>query len=417
MSSMVGIADAIMVSSVGETAVSAISLIDNINILVFYIFSAIATGGAVVCGQYLGKKEKDRACDAANNLMLFAVMLGILIMIGIYFARNFIISSVFGSIEEEIKIYCHRYLCIVVMGIPFIAMYNCGAALFRTMGDSKTSMLVAMMMNCMNIVGNAILIYVFHMGIDGVAIPTLVSQITAAAVMLILIRRQNQTVHLTKPFCWKPKFYFIRKILYIGIPNGIEQSLFQIGKITVLSLITTFGTAATTANAVGNTIANFQMLPGVAVGYAAITVISRCVGAGDYNQVRYYTRKLVGISYLSNIVVNLLLFAGLPIILRSYNLSEVTSDIARQIIVYHGICCMIIWPMGFTLPNTLRASNDVRYCMTVSIVSMWIFRVSMSYILADNLFTVWVLMTIDWLVRSLFWVIRYRGSRWQVHKI
>ncbi|WP_235843931.1 MATE family efflux transporter [Massilioclostridium coli] len=414
----VGMADSVMIASVGEAAVSGVSLVDTVNILLINVFAAMATGGAVVAGQYLGQKRQKEACKAADQLVLFITFFSIIIMVLMYLCKNWILHGVFGKIDSDVMGYANTYLVIVSLSIPFIALYNGGAALFRTMGNSNISMIITLIMNIINVIGNAILIYRFQMGVAGAAIPTLFSRIVAAILIIVLLRKQNLLVHLTKPFQFKLNFHFIKKILRIGIPNGLENSMFQLGKILVLSLVAGFGTASIAANAVSNTIANFQILPGMAIGLATITVVSRCVGAGDYEQVRFYTRKLLRITYLSMILINIIIDLGLPLILWIYNLTPETGMITKQLILYHSICCVTIWPFSFTLPNTLRASNDVRFCMVTSIVSMWVWRIAFSFVLAQFLhlgvFGVWVAMTIDWLFRAICFAIRYRGSRWQL---
>lgn len=414
----VGMADSVMIASVGEAAVSGVSLVDTVNILLINVFAAMATGGAVVAGQYLGQKRQKEACKAADQLVLFITFFSIIIMVLMYLCKNWILHGVFGKIDSDVMGYANTYLVIVSLSIPFIALYNGGAALFRTMGNSNISMIITLIMNIINVIGNAILIYGFQMGVAGASIPTLFSRIVAAILIIVLLRKQNLLVHLTKPFQFKLNFHFIKKILRIGIPNGLENSMFQLGKILVLSLVAGFGTASIAANAVSNTIANFQILPGMAIGLATITVVSRCVGAGDYEQVRFYTRKLLLITYLSMILINIIIDLGLPLILWIYNLTPETGMITKQLILYHSICCVTIWPFSFTLPNTLRASNDVRFCMVTSIVSMWVWRIAFSFVLAQFLhlgvFGVWVAMTIDWLFRAICFVIRYRGSRWQL---
>lgn len=213
----------------------------------------------------------------------------------------------------------------------------------------------------------------------------------------------------------------LKKILYIGIPNGLENSMFQLGKILVLSIVAGFGTSSIAANAVSNNIAMFAILPGMSVGFALLTVISQCVGAGDYQQAKYYTRKLMKITYLALIAINILLMLILPLIIRIYGLSHEASTYAYKILIYHSICVVTIWPLSFTLPNTLRASNDVKYTMVLAIISMWVFRIGFSYILGVNLkmgvFGVWVAMTIDWLFRSIAFVWRYLRGKWQLQKI
>ena len=412
----VGMMDTVMIASVGESAVSAVSLVDSIMILIIQIFAAIATGGAVVAGQFLGAKDEDRACQSANQLILFISVLSVAVMGLVYLLRGFILHQVFGKITAEVMAHSSTYLDIVSLSIPFIALYNGGAALFRTMGNSRVSMYTSLLMNGINITGNAIMIYGLHMGVAGAAIPTLVSRIVAAVVMIVLLLNPKQLVHLKRPFSLKFDATLIKRILYIGVPNGLENSMFQLGKILLLSLVSGFGTAAIAANAVSNTLATFMTLPGMAIGFAIITVVSRCIGAGDYKQARYYTRKLIKITYLALLLTNALIILGLPAVLSLYHLSDITASMTTQIIFSYAAAAIVIWAPAFSLPNTLRAANDVKFSMVVSILSMWIFRIGFSFLLAKNMglgvFGVWISMYIDWLVRSILFVLRYKGVSW-----
>lgn len=416
---LVGMSDSIMVATVGEHAVSGVSLVDNIFILLIYLFAALATGGAVVMGQYLGQNKHEKANRAVNQLILFTALFAICIMIGLYLARNLILHRVFGAIEANVMEASKTYLLIVSASIPFIALYNAGAAVFRTMGNSKVPMYLSMMMNAINVGGNAILIFGFGMGVAGAATSTLVSRVISAVAIILLLCSPEHLLHLERPFSFKLDFGMLKKIAYIGIPNGLENGMFQLGKIMVLSMITGFGTAAIAANAVSNIIATFQVLPGMSVGMAVITVCSRCVGAGDYEAARYYTRKILKLVHILIIVFSVTTLVALPGIMHLYNLSDDAMTFTKQIIWYHGICCMLIWPEAFTLPNTLRAASDVKFCMILSIISMWVFRIAFSYIIAVRMgmgvLGVWIAMIIDWAVRAVLFIIRYRGKRWQ-HK-
>jgi len=416
---LVGMSDSIMVATVGEHAVSGVSLVDNIFVLLIYLFAALATGGAVVMGQYLGQNKHEKANRAVNQLILFTALFAICIMIGLYLARNLILHRVFGAIEANVMEASKTYLLIVSASIPFIALYNAGAAVFRTMGNSKVPMYLSMMMNAINVGGNAILIFGFGMGVAGAATSTLVSRVISAVAIIFLLCSPEHLLHLERPFSFKLDFGMLKKIAYIGIPNGLENGMFQLGKIMVLSMITGFGTAAIAANAVSNIIATFQVLPGMSVGMAVITVCSRCVGAGDYEAARYYTRKILKLVHILIIVFSVTTLVALPGIMHLYNLSDDAMTFTKQIIWYHGICCMLIWPEAFTLPNTLRAASDVKFCMILSIISMWVFRIAFSYIIGVRMgmgvLGVWIAMTIDWAVRAVLFIIRYRGKRWQ-HK-
>ena len=413
----VGLSDSIMVARVGEAAVSGVSLVDTVMLLIINIFTALATGGAVIAGQYLGRKDPKIGCEATAQLFNFTFLFSIFIMILGYLGQNIILYHVFGKIEPEVMKDSRTYLLIVLSSIPMIAMYNAGAAIFRAMGNSNIAMKTSLLMNSINVFGNALLIFGFHRGVEGVAIPTVVSRGVACVVILILLNNQEHELHILHPYPFKIKWNVLKKILYIGIPNGLENSMFQLGKIAVLSLVSGLGTASLAANAVGNNIANFAILPGMSFGFALLTVCAQCVGAGDFEQVKYYTKHMMRVEYLCLIASNLIVILALPFILSVYNLSDEAARYANDIILYHAACVVTIWPLSFTLPNTLRAAADVKITMVLSIISMWVFRFGFSYLLAIEfhmgIFGVWVAMTIDWLVRGIFFVCRYKSGRWQ----
>lgn len=413
----VGLSDSIMVARVGEAAVSGVSLVDTVMLLIINIFTALATGGAVIAGQYLGRKDPKTGCEATAQLFNFTFLFSIFIMILGYLGQNVILYHVFGKIEPEVMKDSRTYLLIVLSSIPMIAMYNAGAAIFRTMGNSNIAMKTSLLMNSINVFGNALLIFGFHRGVEGVAIPTVVSRGVACVVILILLNNQEHELHILHPYPFKIKWNVLKKILYIGIPNGLENSMFQLGKIAVLSLVSGLGTASLAANAVGNNIANFAILPGMSFGFALLTVCAQCVGAGDFEQVKYYTKHMMRVEYLCLIASNLIVILALPFILSVYNLSDEAARYANDIILYHAACVVTIWPLSFTLPNTLRAAADVKITMVLSIISMWVFRFGFSYLLTMvfhmGIFGVWVAMTIDWLVRGIFFVCRYKSGRWQ----
>ncbi len=413
---LVGMADTVMVSQTGEAAISAVSLVDTVNVLLINIFAALATGGAVVAGQFLGQKNRKEACSVANQLLIFAVISSTVVMVLTIGFHNILLHGVFGKISSDVMSAAKVYLLITALSIPFIAIYNAGAALFRAMGNSQITMVVTFIMNAINVVGNAVLIFGFHMGVAGVAIPTTVSRVIAAIIIVAMLFNDKRDITLKGFFKFKLNGEMVKKILYIGVPNGLENSMFQLGKIVVLSLVATFGTSAIAANAVGNAIALFQIIPGFAIGMAMVSVTAQCVGAQDYEQVRYYNKKLTKITYAAMIFVNIIVVAILPLLIKLYNLGAEAAGITQWIIIFHAVCACLIWPLSFSLPNTLRAANDVKFCLVVSVVSMWAVRIAPSYILAGKLGLgvkgIWIAMVLDWCVRAVFFVIHYKRQKW-----
>ena len=413
----VGLADGMMVARVGEAAVSGVSLVDSISILLIGLFGALATGGAVVSAQYLGHKEKHKACIAGEQLIASTLMLSLGIMALALIGNSGILRLIYGNVESDVMANAVTYLFYSALSYPFIAVYNACAALFRSMGNSRTSMVISVIMNLINIVGNAVLIFVFDMGVAGAAIATLISRAFAAITMFLLLRNKKRAIHIESIRDFRPDMHMIRRILKIGVPNGMENSVFQFGKILVQGIIAGLGTSAITANAIASTMAGLGVLPASAVGLALITVVGQCVGAGDYKAVKTYTYKLLKIAYLFMGLINVLIIILIPLILRLYDVSEETTGIATQLILYYCIMAALIWPVSFALPNALRAASDVRFTMWISMISMWIWRVGFSYIMVFSFKLgvqgVWIAMTIDWIFRSICFITRFHKEKYR----
>ena len=412
----VGLFDSVMVSQVGEAAISAVSLVDTVNVLLVNAFSALATGGAVIAGQYLGRREAVKAGHSGAQLLLFMGEASLLIMMLFYLAKGFVLGVVFGQVEPDVAAYANTYYIIVEASIPFLAIYSAGAALFRVMGNSKISMWVSLLTNLINVAGNALLIFGLHMGVEGVAIPTLVSRAVGAVVIVALLRRPDLPLRVEK-FTLRHDKYVVKNILRFGVPNGLESSMFQLGKILLLSTVAVLGTASVAANAMGNTVCTFQCVPGNALGLAMVTVVSRCVGAGNYAKARFYTKKLMKATYFFMWAAIVLVLALLPLIMRLYNVSDQAASYARQIIWMHGIAAAVLWPASFTLPQALRAAGDTRFTMVVSTVSMWTLRVGLGVLLGRfwgfGVLGIWMAMFADWALRMAFFLPRFLGHKWE----
>ncbi len=411
----VGMADTMMIASRGEAAMSGVSIVDSIAVLMIGLFSALATGGAVVAAQFIGRKDTKNASMAANQLVLAMGSMALIIMaIALVFNRQ-ILHLIYGTVEADVMAYARTYFYISAVSFPFLSLYNAGAALFRAMGNSKISMKVSLLMNGINICGNAFFLFVMNMSVEGVALATLISRIVAAAVIILLIRRPTNVIHIDPHFRLGFDWKIIKRILNIGVPNGLENSVFQIGKLMVQGITASFGTTAIAANAMANTIAGLEVIPGNALGMAMITIIGQCVGADDERQMRHYTKKLLLIAYAALFVVNIAVLFGLDGLIWIYNLEPATGEIAKQLMVMHSFVTILIWPLSFVLPNALRAANDVKFTMLTSMFSMWTFRILFSYILAKGMnlgvVGVWMAMFIDWGFRSLSFGIRFlRGG-------
>ena len=413
---LVGMADTIMVSKLGDAAVSGVSLVDQICNVIIALLAALATGGAVVASQMIGANRREDACRVSNQLVLVVTGVALLIMVPVLVFKRQMLGLMFNKVEADVMNNALTYLNITAISYPFLAIYNAGTALYRSMNRSKTTMKVSMLVNIINIGGNALFVYGLGSGVEGVAIPTLVSRMTGAVCMMMLLRDPHLQIHLM-PRAWKPKVSMMKHILGIGIPNGLENSLFQLGRLLVVGVITAFGTVQITANAVANVMDSVGVLPGQAMNLAIITVVGQCVGAGDYREARYYIKKLLIWAYIGMVIVNVPLLSALRWVLPIFKVSGSALDLAWTLVMIHDGVAVLLWPLAFVLPNALRAASDVKYTMVVAIVSMALFRILFSYILGLwmgwGAIGVWIAMVLDWICRLTCFVARYHGSKWE----
>ena len=417
----VGMVDIVMISYAGESAMSGVSLVDMINTLMINIFIAVSTGGAVILSQYLGSKNTEQGSKVASQLIMISTIIATAFMIIFIFGNQFILKLFFGSIEFDVMRNAKIYFLISVCSYPFIAIFDSCSAIFRSMGNSKVSMEISVGMNILNGIGNAILIFGFSMGVMGAALSTLFSRIIGTIFIFILLdkRKNLVTISLKEIFKWDKDIIY--RILYIGIPSGIENGIFQLGRVLVVSIISTYGTAQIAANAVANGLDSMGTIAGQSMNLAMLTVIGHCMGAGKKDEAVFYTKKLWKLTYQITLVINIAILLSLPLLLRLFSLSEEVYRYSYILVLIHNGIAIFLWPTAFTMPNALRAAGDVRFCMVVSVFSMVAFRIIFSVILGTwfglGIIGVWIAMVIDWIFRASVFTIRLSQGRWLEYKI
>ena len=418
---LVGMADSIMIASVGEAAVSGVSLVDQIMVLLINAFSALATGGAVVAGQFLGQDRREEACKSATQMVWFITICAIGITVLVYLGKSFILHTVFGKIDQDVMHHADIYLLIVAASIPFMALYNGGAAIFRTMGNSKVTMQISIIMNVINIGGNAIRIYGFHRGTEGVAIPTLVSRMTAAIIIIALLCDEKRTLHIERTWRYRINWEMVKKILSIGVPNGLENSMFQLGKLAIQSTVSTLGTTAIAAQAMTNILENLNGMAAIGVGVGLMTIVGQCMGADRKDEAVYYIKKLSVIAEVAIIVSCLLVFALIRPVTVLGGMEPASAKMCFHMVTWITLVKPIVWTLAFVPAYGLRAAGDVKFSMITSCLVMWLCRFCLCVILIRFLgfgpMGVWIGMFADWTLRAIVFSIRFHGRKWLNHHI
>lgn len=415
---LVGSADTLMVAGLGEASISAVSLVDMFNNCIGSILFALATGGAVVASQYLGANNYTQARECAKQLLIVVLASGLLVFAAVELFMTDLVRLLYGELPMDVHTAVVTYFKITIAAVPFIAVYGGCAALFRAMSRTKATMYISLFSNVINIIGNALLIYLLGMGIAGAAYATLFARLVAMTVILIMISDKTKKIFIDFKSGFHCSLHLVRKILFIGIPGGIENGVFQFGRVLVLGLIASYGTREIAANAVATTVDNLGVLCASVFCLAVVTVIGQAVGAGDEKQIRYYVAKMMKWAYSAHILWNILIFALTPLILLCFSKIDAdTRKMAWYLILIHNGLGILLWPGSFVSPNILRSMNDVRFTMILSIGSMLVVRVGCSYMISgwvhSGVFAVWIAMIFDWIIRLIGFYWRYKSGAWR----
>ena len=352
------------------------SLVNMLNTFFIFLFTALASGGAVVVSQYIGSRDGANSNLAAGQLYTLAFLFSLVCMAATLVWNRPLLGLLFGQVEPDVMEASAIYLRISAYSYPFLALYNAGAALYRCMSKTKVTMQISLVMNAINVAGNAIGIFVLHAGVAGVAWPSTLSRAFAAVAMTALCFSQKNQVRLL----WKDLLTWnssmVRRLLRIAVPNSIENGLFQLAKVALSSITAMFGTVQIAANGVAQSIWSLAALVGSAMGPAFITVVGQCMGASDTEAAGYYMRKLTRLTLFVSIAWNALVLLLTPVMLLFYDLSLEAKNLVFWLVVIHNIFNAVAYPISGPFSNGLRAAGDVKFTMYISLFSTIVVRVA-----------------------------------------
>ena len=421
LASLMGMADTMMVSNVGSHAIAAVSLVDSLNIVMINLFSAMATGGSIICSQYIGRDDLRQANETARQLLLSITAISLVIGAVCLTLRRPLLSLIFGRVEDTVMENAEVYMLVTALSFPFLAMYNAGAALFRASGNSRLPMTVSILSKIINIIGNAILIFGLKMGVLGAAIPTLLGRVFCAVVILYKLRQPHQKIIVHDYRAIRPDFKRIGHILRIGVPTGVENSMFQFGKLAIQSTVSTLGTVAIAAQAMTNILENLNGIAAIGIGIGLMTVVGQCLGAGRKDEAVYYIKKLSLVSEVVIIASCLIIFILTKPITMLAGMEPASARLCFEMITFITIVKPICWVPSFIPPYGLRAAGDVKFSMIVSCCTMWLCRVSLCIYLCRvwgfGPIAVWIGMACDWMLRSIIFTARFHSRKWLNHHV
>ena len=418
---LVGLADTFVVSYAGEAAVSGVSLVNSFNTIFLLLFTAVASGGAVVVSQYIGRKSAEKASESISQLLTVSTLFSVVLSIPILLFGKSILSMLFGSVEPAVMDACMTYLRISVYSYPAIAVYNAGAALYRSIGKTSVTMYVSIISNVINVAGNIIGVFYLHAGVAGVAWPSLIARTFSAVVITILCFTNKSGVRYFNRWIFKWNGLLQKQMLAIAIPNGIESGVFQFVKVALSSLVAMFGTYQIAANGIAQSIWSIASVASVAMGPVFITVIGQCMGADDTAEAEMYFKKLLKLSILISVGWNALVFAATPFVMQAYAVSEETRQLVIQLVLIHNLFNALIFPFADPLGKGMRAAGDVKFTMYISLFTTIGVRLVFSYlfglVLGMGVIGIAYAMCLDWTVRAVIFWVRFKTGKWKSFRV
>ena len=414
---LVGLADTFVISYAGEAAVSGVSLVNSFNTIFIFLFTALASGGAVIVSQYIGGEKMEMAGESASQLLMVSTLFSGVIMAVTLLSGCPLMGLLFGKVERDVMDACMIYLRISACSYPALATYNAGAALFRSIGKTSTTMYIAIFSNVINVAGNVIGVFALHAGVVGVAVPSLIARTFSAVVVTVLCFRKRNGVYYKKRWICHFDAGLLKRILGIAVPNGVEQGIFQFVKVALSSVVALFGTSQIAANGIAQSIWSLAALVCVTMGPVFITVIGQCMGSRDTEQAEYYFRKLLKITLLISVVWNVLVFALTPLVMQFYDVSEETKKLTVMLVLIHNIFNCIAFPFADPLGKGMRAAGDVRFTMVISLATTigirLIFSLLFAIVMDMGVIGIAWAMCLDWCSRAVIFYIRFRKGKWK----
>ena len=420
LNSLMGMADSMMVSNVGAAALSGVSLVDSINNLVVQAFNAMATGGVIICSTYIGQRDINRARKSAGQVLFVSTVISVSMMVlGLIFRKSLLVL-IFGKVDADVMEAALIYFLLTILSYPGVALAAAGSALFRAQSNTKLPMNVAIVSNILNVIGNAVLIWGFGLGVYGAALATLFSRVFSAVVLLAFLRNDKLEIYVKDYHRIRPDGDKIKRILSMGIPNGIENSMFQFGKLAIQSSVSLLGTAAIAAQSMTNIFENVNGVAGIGVGIGLMTIVGQCLGAGRRDEAIYYTKKMIGWGYIAILLSCLFAYAIARPVTALAGMSKESADLCIYMLGWITIAKPILWPLSFVTPYAMRAAGDVKFSMIVATLTMWLCRVTLATFLIRvcgfGAMGVWIGMFSDWAIRGIIFTIRFKSGKW-IHKV
>lgn len=421
LNSLMGMVDTIMVSTVGSAAISAVSLVDSINNLVIQIFSAMAAGATIICSQYIGSGNQKESNRAAEQVVFTVFVISLSITVFCIWGGKRLLQLIFGTVENSVMENSLVYFMITVISYPFLALFSAGAAFYRASGNSKFPTKVSVVSNVINVTGNALFIYGFKWGVAGAALATLLSRVFCTVVIFYCLRKPRQTLVIKNYLKIRPDIPLILAIMAIGVPSGIENGMFQFGKLAVQSTVSTMGTIAMAAQAMTNIFENVNGIFGNSVGIGLMTVVGQCIGADRKEEAKYYIVKLMCIAGIGTLVSCLLVLAITKPVTWLAGMEAEAAQMCFELVVAMTIIKPLVWVGAFGLPYGLRAAGDVKFSMIVSVSIMWGCRVALGIFLVRvfhmGFMAMWIGMFADWIVRAIIFTTRFINGKWLNYKM
>jgi putative MATE family efflux protein len=415
LSTAIGVVNTMMVSGLGAFAVSAVGIVDSINFVAMNLFLSVATGATVVIAQHLGAGNQEKASNTAAQSIVSVFLLSALTGLGLFVFGQQIIGFMFGGAEPVVKSAAWTYLVCSAISYPLLGLFNVFTGVLRANNNFIASMTSIVISNLVNLGVGAICIFKLDLGVLGAGLGLISARLVGAVVLLFHLLGSPK-IHI-RSASFKVSFNIMKPVLYIGVPAGLDSLVFNGGKLLVQAIVASLGTASLAANSIAGSLNSIINIPGGAVSIVAVSIIGYYAGAGDKQELKKMINRLTLYAMILLGGVSLLFLPFSSHILKLYQPADDVLTMALHITYLTLACIPIFWPAAFIIPACLRSTGDVVYVTVVSILSMWLVRVLLGYLLVKytslGIMGIWIAWCFDWVTRGVPFYARVLSRKYE----
>jgi putative MATE family efflux protein len=411
-----------IISSNGPASISAVNTVNSIHWVLVGVLTSIELGITVLISQNFGAGRKEKigiigASGIHTNFFVSIVASSIVLIF-----EDSIIGALFGSADADVSAGIHIFLFGILVSYPLRSIYLCAEGILRGIARTKVTLVLSFIANGSNVALNIVFVTFLGWGMQGLCTAVIVSQTIGAIAGVILLTVYRSELRFRWKLLLTIRFAMIRRVLTVSFPFILENFFFNGGKLIIQIFIVPFGTMQIAANGIVGSWNHFAEIIPASLATAIVPIVGSSVGSKNYAYARKITKTFIILGSVISAVSCIILIALYPWAMTSFfHAPEQIHGILWKLFLLNAAAYPVFFSAQAMLPATLRAAGDGAYTTKATLASMWIYRIGVGYlvsvVLGFQIVGLWAVWVTEWGVRAFILWLRYRGTKWEQHRL